>query len=139
MVEYKFTYLNKTFELNEGNLGYMYIDEEHPITGFESSQVLELLNQAEEVVFDLTYYGQPCQNCNAGREEKAKHFDFLEYHFYIFTKEGHYVISNLSKEYTDTSFNRLLKEGKVDNSYIVTVMVCPNCGEYSVEIEQCDV
>ncbi|KJS87057.1 MAG: hypothetical protein JM58_05865 [Peptococcaceae bacterium BICA1-8] len=139
MSNYQFTYNEKTYELGEDNCSYLMDDEDNPVAGIEIPDILELLNQAEEVNFDLKYYGQPCQNCRAGKEEKAKFFKFLEYHFYIFTKNGEYVMSSISKEFTNTSFTRLLKEGKTDNSFIVSVMVCINCGEYSVEIEQCDV
>jgi len=136
---YQFTYNEKTYELGEDNCSYLMDDEEHPVAGIEIPDILDMLNQVDEVNFDLKYYGQPCQNCRAGKEEKAKFFKFLEYHFYIFTKNGEYVMSSISKEFTNTSFTRLLKEGKTDNSFIVSVIVCINCGEYSVEIEQCDV
>jgi len=136
---YRFTYNEKMYELTEDKCSYLINDEEYPVAGINISGILELLNQGEQIDFDLKYYGQPCQNCLAGKEEKAKYYKFLEYHFYIFTKKGEYVISSISKEYADTSFNRLQKEGKIDNSFIVSVIVCINCGEYSIEIEQCDV
>ncbi|MFZ5944971.1 MAG: DUF3785 family protein [Bacillota bacterium] len=139
MSNYRFAYNEKAYDLSEENCSYLINDEEYPVEGIEVSHILELLNQGEEVVFDLKYYGQPCQNCLAGKEEKAKHFKFLEYHFYIFTKKGEYVISSLSKEYASTSFTRLIKNRKIDKSFIVSVIVCINCGEYSIEIEQCDV
>lgn len=141
MENYKFVFNDKTYELgiDEGNC--LINDEEYPVVGIECSDILELLNQQEEVNFDIEHYEQPCQNCHAGvgTEEKIRYFKFLEYHFYIFTKESKYIISSISKEYQNTSFNRLLKRGKVDNSYYVSVMVCVNCGDYSIEIEQCDV
>jgi hypothetical protein len=136
---YKFVFNDKTYELNEGNCDDFLNDETVPVSGIELSNVLELLNEGEEVNFTLEYYDQPCSNCLAGKAEKEKYFKFLEYFFYIFTKDGKYVMSNLSKEYKNTSFTRLQREGKVDNSYIISAAVCINCGNYSVEIEQCEI
>lgn len=136
---YKFTYNNREYELGEDNCSYVINDGEHPVSGLERPDVLELLNQAEAVEFGIEYYDQPCQSCLAGKKEKEKYFKFLEYHFFVFTKKGRYVISSISKEYADTSFNKLLKQGAVDNSYVVSIAVCVECGDYSIEIEQCDV
>lgn len=139
MESYKFVFNDKTYELNENNRDYFLNDEEIPVSGVEIPDVLELLRQGEEVNFSLEYYDQPCSKCLAGKEEKEKYFKFLEYHFYIFTKDGKYIMSNLSKEYNHTSFTRLQREDKVDDSYIVSVTVCINCGNYSIEIEQCEI
>lgn len=139
MTSYRFTYGNKEYELGEENCSYILNDEEHPVEGIGKPEVLELLNQAGTAGFELEYYDQPCQSCLAGKKEKDKYFKFLEYHFFIFTKQGKYVISTISKEYGNTSFNKLLKKGAVDNSYVVSVAACVECGDYSIEIEQCDI
>lgn len=139
MNKYNFVYNNKEYELGESNCSYMINDEEHPVTGIERADVIELLSQQESVNFDMEYYDQPCQNCLAGKKEKDKYFKFLEFHFFIFTKKNNYIISSISKKYGDTSFSKLLKQGLVDSSYIISVMVCVECGSYSIEIEQCDV
>lgn len=139
MESYKFVYNNKEYELGESNCSYMLNDEENPVEGIERDAVLGLLAGSEAVAFDVDYYDQPCQSCLAGKKEKEKAFRFLEYHFFIFTKKGRYVISNLSDDYKDTSYNRLLKEKTVDNSYVVSIAVCIACGDYSIELEQCDV
>ena len=139
MKSFKFTYNNKEYELTAENCSYVMYDEELPIEGLELDNILEMLGRQEIVDFDMEYYEEPCQNCFAGKEENNKFFKFLEYHFYIFTKKGRYVISSISKEYADTSFNKLLKEKLVDNSYIASVIVCAACGTYTIEIEQCDV
>lgn len=139
MEKYKFVYNNKEYELGESNCSYVINDEEHPVEGIEKENILELLSQCEAVEFDLEHYDQPCQNCLAGKKEKAKYFKFLEYHFFIFTKKSRYVISNISKEYENKSYNKLAKERIVDNSYVVSIAVCIECGDYSIEIEQCDV
>lgn len=139
MNKYNFVYNNKEYELGDSNCSYMINDEEHPVTGIARADVIELLSQQESVNFDMEYYDQPCQNCLAGKKEKDKYFKFLEFHFFIFTKKNNYIISSISKKYGDTSFSKLLKQGLVDSSYIISVMVCVECGSYSIEIEQCDV
>lgn len=138
-MDYKFTYDDNVYELKGSNFSDLINDEEIPVKGITREDILRLLSEYEDVDFELAYFDQACQKCFAGREEKAKYFKFLEYYFYIFTKNGDYVISSIDKEYENTSFNKLLKEKKVDNSYIVSVLVCANCKEYSIVIEQCEV
>lgn len=137
--KYCFVFNGKDYELGEGNCSYLANDEEHPVAGLDKEGVIALLNQGEEVGFAPEYYDQPCENCLSGKKVKEKYFRFLEYHFFIYTKKGSYVISNISEEYKGKSFGRLLKEGIVDNSYIVSVAVCSECGDYSIEIDQCDI
>ena len=138
MEVYKFTKDEKSFELGEDNLDYLLNDEEKPVSGIESNEMIRLLNEAENVGFSLEYYDKPCGKCLKGKAEKEKYFKFLEYHFFLFTKEGRYVTSNISKDRSE-SFTRLFNNGIVDDSYIVSVMVCENCGNYSIEIEQCEI
>lgn len=139
MENYKFIYHEKTYELAEGNGKYLINDEEKPVKGIDISDILQLMNHHDQVDFGVEYYDQPCENCLAGKAEKAQYFSFLEYHFFIYTKNGAYVISSISKEYEDTSYKKLLRKGEVDNSYIVSVVVCIHCGDYFVEISQCEV
>lgn len=139
MDKYAFVYNGKEYELGEDNCSYVINDEEHPVTGIGKETVIDLLRQGKAVEFGPEYYDQPCENCLAGKKEKTKYFKFLEYHFFIFTKKGSYVVSSISREYADKSFNGLVKGGIVDDSYVVSVAVCVECGEYSIEIEQCDV
>jgi hypothetical protein len=136
---YKFIFDGREYELGIDPDDELINDEENPVMGISISDVLGLLHQGEEIHFDIAHYGQPCTNCLAGKVEKEKFFKFLEDHFYIYTKNGQYVTSSISKDTEGTSFNKLLKEGRVDNSYIVSVIVCACCGAYSIEIEQCDV
>lgn len=139
MDRYGFTFQGQSYELTEDNLTAFINDEENEVKGIDANKVLELLNQGEEIEFSKAYYEEPCEECKTGIADKAKYFDFLEYHFYIFTKNNEYVISTISKEYEGLSLNKLLKAGKVDNSYILTVIVCSHCNSYSIEIEQCEV
>ncbi len=139
MAEYTFNYMDKSFSLGEDNLTALVNDVERPVKGFDEKKVIELLNNYSEVDFEETYYEEPCEECKAGVKEKAKYFKFIEFHFYIFTKDEEYIISDISNEYENTSFNRLVNRGKVDDSYIVSVIVCEDCGSYSIELEQCPV
>jgi hypothetical protein len=138
MEKFNFTNEDKNYELGEDNLDYLLNDEEKPVNGIEADEIIRLLNEAEDVSFTLEYYDKPCGNCLKGKAEKEKYFKFLEYHFFIFTKEGSYITSNISKDRKE-SFTRLLNNGNVDDSYIVSVMVCENCSNYAIEIEQCEI
>lgn len=139
MENYKFIFKDKEYNLTSENCDYISLDDgENEITDIDLNEILRLLNEYNEAEFDVAYYKEPCQICKSGIEEKLKHFRFLEYSFYIFTKNNKYVISNISKEYEDTNFTQLLREGRVDNSYVLMIMVCESCGNYSIEIEQCD-
>lgn len=139
MDNYKFVFNERTYELSLDNCNELLNDEECPVVGLTNSEIFTLLNQWEEVKFDIEYYEEFCPNCKAGKAEKAEFYKFLEYHFYIFAKDCEYVMSSISKEYKKTSYNRLLKRGKVDNSYIVSIIICENCGDYFIEIEQCEI
>lgn len=139
MGNYEFIYDSKSYVLEAEMCNYFSISEEAPVDGVDVSDVLKLLKESEEVDFAVEYYDQPCGICKEGIKEKAKYFKFLEYHFYIFSKNNKYVISNISKEYENQTYNKMLKKGLVDNSYLVSVMVCLHCGDYSIEIEQCEV
>ena len=102
-------------------------------------KVWERIANSDEVDFAKEYFDMPCGECKEGVSEKKKFFAFLGYNFYIYTKNGEFVISSIDKEYEGLSFNRLQKAGKVDNSYIVLVNVCKHCGSYSVEIEEFEI
>ena len=55
----------------------------------------------------------------------------------MYTKNQEYVISDISKDYEGLSFNKLSRANKVDDSYIVSIIICKNCGDYIVQIENC--
>ena len=61
---------------------------------------------------------------------------FNKYNIYFdFDKEFKSV--DIQKEYEGQSFNKLLRANKVDNSYIVSLIICKNCGDTLVQIENC--
>lgn len=138
-MEYKFIFNDKEYVLNENNLEYFINDEENELGNLEVSDILNLLKNSEEVDFQNSYYETCCSNCKAGKEEKKKVFDFLEYFFYAYSKNGEFVTSSIDNDYDKKSFTRLNMEGIVDTSYLVTIMVCRHCGTYAIEIEEFEV
>lgn len=136
-MSYKFIYDNKEYILTEENCEGMFFDDENEVRGLSLEIILGALNEGEEVNFSNEYYSGKC-SCDT-QEQIGKSYRYLEYHFYVYTKNNEYVLNTLSEEYKSTSFNRLFSLGKIDDSYIVNVTVCPNCGTYSIEVAQCDV
>lgn len=134
---YKFTYEDEEYLLNQDNCSGLINDDEKPVKGITAFKILEILNNSQDIEFDMEYYQEACPECLAGVKEKQKFFGFLEYHFYIFTKKGEYVISDISEEYKGLSFNKLYKQNKVDDSYIVSIIVCEKCKDYVIQIENC--
>ena len=137
MTEYKFNYEDIEYILNEKNCSELINDEEKPVKGITVEHILNMLKESENVDFEIEYYQEACPECLAGVKEKQKFFGFLEYHFYILTKKGEYVISDISKEYQGLSFNKLSRQGKVDDSYIVSIIICEKCQDYIIQIENC--
>ncbi|MBC5629124.1 DUF3785 family protein [Clostridium sp. NSJ-6] len=135
-MEYKFKFDGKEYILNEENLECFFNDDENPINDVDEEKIIEILNNSDKVDFSKAYFNLACEKCQTGVEEKKKFFDFLGYNFYIFTKDGKYFVSNIEPEYEGSTFDKLYRFGKVDNSYLVTINVCKHCGEYSIEIEE---
>ncbi len=138
-MEYKFTFDEKEYVLNEEKLECFFNDEENPIKDIDEKRIIEILNNSDAVEFSKAYFNLPCEVCEEGVSEKKKFFDFIGYNFYIYTKDNEYVVSTLDKEYEGLSYNRLERSGKINNSYIVTINVCRHCGSYSIEVEEFEV
>ncbi|MGL4912639.1 MAG: DUF3785 family protein [Romboutsia sp.] len=134
---FKFNYEEDECVLEDKNCSGFINDEEKSVEGLSLDVILDLLNSAENVDFDVEYYQEACPMCLKGVKEKEKFFPFLEYHFYIYTKDNKFVISDISKDYEGLSFNKLSRKNKVDDSYIVSIIVCKNCLDYIVQIENC--
>lgn len=135
MATYTFTNESKEIVLSTDKCSYFVNDEERPIEGIDIGSILELLNGSELVEFHREYYDVACESCHSNRREGGKYYDYLEFHFYLFSKDSNFVMSSLSESYKDTTLPRLLKEGIVDGSYIVSINVCDRCGVYSIDIE----
>ena len=136
-MEYKFTYNSKEYTLSSKNCEGIFFENDEEIKGLSLETILEALNSNEEVSFSKEYYAGKC-TCDL-QEKIEKYYCYLEYHFYIYTKDDKYIISTISSDYENTSFNKLFSTGKIDNSYIVSIAVCPECGTYSIEVNQCEV
>lgn len=135
-MNYKFRFKDKEYILSEENCeGVFFNDEE--IKNFDLDLVLSTLNNFDEVDFSKEYYTGRC-DCEL-QEQQNKSYCYLEYHFYIYTKNNEYVINTICDEYKNTSFNKLFSIGKIDNSYIVNITLCPECGNYSIEVSECEV
>lgn len=123
------------FELEADQCSYFVNDEETPIEGVDPELILKELAQSDRVYFQKEYYDQGCEKCRKNRKEGAKYFDYLEFHFYLFSKNGSYVMSSLSDNYDTMNLPDLLKSGTIDGSYIVSVNVCQQCGDYTIDME----
>lgn len=134
MNSFKFSYKDKEYILSEENLEYFQNDEEAPVLSINTDIIISLLNENGSVEFTNEYYDLPCGICNYGKEIGKKYFEFLEYHFYIFTKEFKYIKSSISKDYEENSLEDMMKSGMVDDSYLVSIAVCKNCGSYSIDL-----
>ena len=76
MSEYKFTYEDTEYVLNENNCSELINDEEKPVKGITVDNILNMLNEADDVDFDIEYYQEACPECLAGVKEKQKFSDF---------------------------------------------------------------
>jgi hypothetical protein len=136
-MDYKFVHDSKEYILTKENCEGIFFDDQNEITGLSVDIILSALNEGEEINFSNEYYTGKC-SCNT-QDQINKSYRYLEYHFYVYTKNNEYVLNTLGEEYKNTSFNRLFSLDKIDDSYIVNVTVCPNCGTSSIEVDQCDV
>lgn len=137
---FKFNYDEKEYILNDENFDELINDDDKPIKGIDGGMIIELLNNSpEKIIFDEEFYIEACPKCLKGIKEKEKFFPFLEYHFYIYTKEGKYIISTIDKDYQGKSFNQLSRANFVDDSYIVSIIICKHCNDYIIQIENCEV
>ncbi|MGL5151054.1 MAG: DUF3785 family protein [Clostridium sp.] len=137
-MKYNFKFNEKEYTLEEENLDEFFNDEQNPLIGLELEDILTLLNASDEVSFRREYFGSCCPKCKFEKGE-TKAFRFLEYYFYAYAKNNTYVISSISKEYENTNYTKLNSIGKVDNSYIIRIFVCENCGLYTIEIEEFEI
>ena len=134
----KFTVNNEEHILDRENFGAFFNDEEKPVKGASEEYILSLL-EGKELDFEKAYYSVACQNCNSEKTGQKKAYKFYEYHFYLYTKDGEVVTNSLILEDSEESFEKLLSIGKVDNSYIVSIIVCADCGDYEIDIEEFEI
>ena len=137
---FKFTFNQREYILNDENFDGLINDDEKPVENIDKDMIISLLNNSQEdIIFDEEFYVEACPKCLEGVKEKEKFFSFIEYHFYIYTKDGKYVISTIDKDYKGKSFNKLYRANIVDDSYIVSIIICKQCNDYIIQIENCEV
>lgn len=134
----KFTVKSEEHNLDIEKFNGFLNDEENPIKDIDEKFILNIL-EGKELEFEKAYYSAPCSSCKSVEQGKSKAYGFFEYHFYLFTKNSEVVSNSFKTEETGVSFTRMEREGKADNSYIVSVIVCAECGSYEIEIEQIEV
>ena len=127
---------NKNYDLTKEKIGCFFNDEENPINNLDEDKILDIINNGRDITFTKAFYSLPCEECHDENAEKEKAYDFLEGHFYIYTKENEAVVSTIDQDAKDFDYDRLLSIGKVDNSYIVSLIICMECGTFDIEIEQ---
>ena len=134
----KFTASNEEYTLDEEKFGTFFNAEEKPVKNISEDDILKILEN-KELDFEKAYYSLPCENCNSEKSGEKKTYKFFEYHFYLYTKDEEVITNSLDIKDEDTSFKRLQKSGEVDNSYIVNIMVCCDCGDFGIEIEEFEI
>ena len=74
MSEYKFTYEDTEYILNANNCSELINDEEKPVKGINVDSILNMLNEADDVDFDIEYYQEACPEWFSRCKRKAKVF-----------------------------------------------------------------
>lgn len=129
---------NKEYLLDKEHFGGILNDEENPINNIDEEFILNILEK-RNLDFEKAYYSAPCTKCESGGKNKLRAYPFYEYHFYLYTKDRNVVWNSFKVEEEGYSFTRMEREGKADDSYIVSVIICAECGDYEIEVEQFEV
>ena len=111
---FSFTFDEKEYTLSEDKLLYFFNED---VEGFDIDKLFEILNSSEGISFGKAYYDGPCEECKFGLEEKKKSFPFLEFNMFIYAKNGKFVISNIEKAYEGLTYNKLLRDKKVEEIF----------------------
>lgn len=123
--------------LKEKCLG-IWNDETDPIHDLTYERVASWMSYMPVDAFEIEYFEDDCEICPPRARGKKKLVPYLEGHFYVFTKEGESVTLSVHPDYISGSFESLLLQGIVDQSYILSVIICPTCGHYQFSLEQVD-
>lgn len=134
-MNYTFDYKGKVLTLEEEACSFFMNDEEKPLAGLGIGDILSEMAHSDLVEFHKEYYDQGCEGCHKNRKDGAKYFEFLEFHYYLYAKDGQFVMSSLSAGYNHKTLPDLFDEGILDASYIISVNVCELCGDYTIDLE----
>ncbi len=133
---YNFQFENQMYQLSEELCDCIFNDETAPVNGMTFERVSKWFQFLDVDAFEIEYYEDPCEACPPKPRGKKKLVPFLETHFYMFTKASELVLTSISPGFVSGSFESMLAKGEVDQSYVVSIIVCPMCGHYLVDIEQ---
>lgn len=123
--------------LREKCLG-IWNDELYPVEGLDYDLVSSWMTYMPVDAFEIEYFEDDCEICPPKPRGKKRLVPYLEGHFYVFTKESKAVTLSTHPDFVAGSFEELSLKGVVDQSYIMSVIVCPNCSHYQFSLEQVD-
>ena len=88
-MEFKFTFDDKEYILNEDNLEYFVNDEENPIKDIDEKKIIEILHNSEKCwIYKWHFWISLVKTVIEGVAEKKKFFDFLGLIFIYIRKWG---------------------------------------------------
>lgn len=116
----------------------LFNDEIEPIAPFTYDMVMSWMAHLPSDAFEIEYYEDDCEICPPKPRGKKKLVPYLEAHFYVFTKGGSVVATSIEPSFVQGSFETMQLKGDVDQSYILSVILCPACGSYQLSLEQVD-
>lgn len=126
----------KDYTLDQEHCDGIFNDDLMPIKNFSYEVVNQWLNHMPNDNFDIEYYEDDCAVCPPKPRGKKKLVPYLEGHFYVFTKSGEVVITSIDPTFVQGSFEEMSLRGTVDQSYILSIIICPICGAYEFSLEQ---
>lgn len=137
-LEFLLNYEDKSWQLTKDQCQGLFNDELLPIESFDFDTVMGWMQHMDSESFELEYFEDDCEVCPPKARGKKKLVPYLEGHFYVFTKAGKPVVTSIDPGYEMGSFERMQLMGEVDQSYILSVIVCPSCGTFQLSLEQVD-
>ncbi len=124
--------------LSEEKCQGIFNDEILPINELTFTTVMSWMKNLDSADFELEYYEDDCEVCPTKARGKKRLVPYLEGHFYVFTKLGNVVTTSIEPSFEMGSYDALILKGEVDQSYIMSVIVCPDCGSFQLSLEQVD-
>lgn len=137
-MSYELKMNDTSYNLNLENCEAFFNDETMPLLDLDLEAALQLVAQMAQDSFAVEYYEDDCETCPPTPRSKKRLVPFIEGHFYIFSKNQKLVITSIDANFVAGSFDDLAAQGVVDDSYIMSVVLCPKCGKYQIEVEVCE-
>lgn len=133
---YTLQYGEQVYNLDEAHSEGIFNDDVMPIHPFDHETVSQWMVHLPNDAFELEYFEDDCEVCPPKPRGKKKLVPYLEGHFYVFTKKSEVVMTSIDPNFVQGSYDELLAKGTVDQSYILSIIVCPTCGSYQFSLEQ---